>query len=233
MKKHPSAEACFRIYPALCHTMPKHWLRCQNQHRLNLCWSSVSPHPTNSALSLQAPEGALTASSCPYRVRRCLLSLQGTNDVPEVPSSLQDIELRSAANAGNANLTILQSLPITALDITILRLSRANCLYCQVASVAVMKNNAKKTPQAFLIFCKKKQLPTAAEGAHIIRANAHKKSEINGGVRSPPDLASKREREGSPTVACEAAGSKVIKEPDTEPSLTITLSNKQPEKLWL
>lgn len=118
----------------------------------------------------------------PYRIGKCLLSLQGTNYVPGVAGSLQDLQLRSE---GNANLTTLQPLPVTALDITILRLSRANCLCWQVASAAVMKNNAKKTPQAsaFLIFCTKKQLPTAAWKAHIIRAGAHKNSEVNGGVR--------------------------------------------------
>lgn len=69
----------------------------------------------------------------------------------------------------------------------------------------------------FLFFSKKMQLPTAAQRVHIIRASTHKNSEVKGGIRSPPDFTSKREREESPTAVCATAGSKVIEEPDIEP----------------
>lgn len=77
------------------------------------------------------------------------------------------------------------------------------------------------------------QLPTAAQRVHIIRASTHKNSEVKGGIRSPPDFTSKREREESPTAVCATAGSKVIEEPDIEPWLSVMLSNNQLKKLWL
>lgn len=113
---------------------------------------------------------------------------------------------------------ICNSGTITAPDTAIFRLSRANCLHCQVA----VMNNVKKTHGhlLFLFFLWEK---AATEGTH----HQSKSSEVNGGVGSPPDLASTGERQESPRAVCAAAGPKVIKEPDTEPSLTSTSANKQ------
>lgn len=74
---------------------------------------------------LQAPELALPAPSCPARIHMLKKCLQGANDAQGAWQLTGIIlQLRAAAEVGNADPTVLQSQLVTALEMAILRLSR-------------------------------------------------------------------------------------------------------------